>query len=51
MPEARQRPRCTTIPYGARTRALSAPLVDDGNLVNLFTPITPEARTTFGLDD
>lgn len=35
----------TTMPWGNRSLLLRDP---DGNLVNLFTPVTPEARTKFG---
>ncbi|KQV69979.1 glyoxalase [Nocardioides sp. Root122] len=38
----------TTMPWGNRALLFRDP---DGNLVNLFTPMTPEARTKFGLDD
>lgn len=39
-----QRP--TTMPWGNRSILLRDP---DGNLVNLFTPVTPEARAKYGL--
>lgn len=35
----------TTMPWGNRSLLIRDP---DGNLVNLFTPVTPEARTKFG---
>ena len=35
----------TTMPWGNRSLLIRDP---DGNLVNLFTPATPEARTKFG---
>lgn len=35
----------TTMPWGNRSLLLRDP---DGNLVNLFTPVTPDARTKFG---
>ena len=35
----------TTMPWGNRSLVLRDP---DGNLVNLFTPVTPEARAKFG---
>ncbi|AZS87311.1 VOC family protein [Streptomyces griseoviridis] len=37
----------TTMPWGNRSLLLRDP---DGNLVNLFTPVTPAAREKFGLD-
>ena len=37
----------TTLPWGNRSLLLRDP---DGNVVNLFTPVTPEARARFGLD-
>jgi predicted enzyme related to lactoylglutathione lyase len=36
----------TTMPWGNRSLLFRDP---DGNLVNFFTPITPEARQKFGL--
>ncbi|MFJ9950791.1 VOC family protein [Kitasatospora sp. NPDC091207] len=36
----------TTLPWGNRSLLLRDP---DGNLVNLFTPVTPAARAKFGL--
>jgi len=36
----------TTMPWGNRALLFRDP---DGNLVNLFTPVTPEARAKFGL--
>ncbi|MDM4140279.1 MULTISPECIES: VOC family protein [Mycobacterium] len=36
----------TTMPWGNRALLFRDP---DGNLVNLFTPVTPEARSKFGL--
>lgn len=36
----------TTLPWGNRSLLLRDP---DGNVVNLFTPMTPEARARFGL--
>ncbi|MCM3921249.1 VOC family protein [Frankia sp. AiPs1] len=35
----------TTMPWGNRSLLFRDP---DGNLVNLFTPVTPEARARFG---
>jgi len=35
-----------TLPWGNRSLLLRDP---DGNLVNFFTPVTPEARAKFGL--
>lgn len=35
----------TTMPWGNRSLVLRDP---DGNLVNFFTPVTPEARAKFG---
>lgn len=35
----------TTMPWGNRSLLLRDP---DGTLVNLFTPVAPEARATFG---
>ncbi|SEB92986.1 hypothetical protein SAMN04489844_1346 [Nocardioides exalbidus] len=35
----------TTLPWGNRSLLLADP---DGNVVNLFTPVTPEARAKFG---
>ena len=35
----------TTMPWGNRSLLIRDP---DGNLVNLFTPVTPEARAKFG---
>ncbi|MEZ0106612.1 putative glyoxalase superfamily protein PhnB [Catenulispora sp. EB89] len=35
-----------TMPWGNRSLLVRDP---DGNLVNFFTPVTPEARATFGL--
>jgi catechol 2,3-dioxygenase-like lactoylglutathione lyase family enzyme len=35
----------TTMPWGNRALLFRDP---DGNLVNLFTPVTPEARAKFG---
>ena len=35
----------TTMPWGNRSLLVRDP---DGNLVNLFTPVTPEARAKFG---
>jgi predicted enzyme related to lactoylglutathione lyase len=35
----------TTMPWGNRALLLRDP---DGNLVNLFTPVTPQARAKFG---
>lgn len=35
-----------TQPWGNRSVQFRDP---DGNLINLFTPVTPEARTKFGL--
>lgn len=35
----------TTMPWGNRSLLLRDP---DGTLVNLFTPVTPEARAKFG---
>lgn len=35
----------TTLPWGNRSLLLRDP---DGNLVNLFTPVTPDARAKFG---
>jgi uncharacterized glyoxalase superfamily protein PhnB len=35
-----------TLPWGNRSLLLRDP---DGNLVNFFTPVTPEARVKFGL--
>ncbi|MFC4942899.1 VOC family protein [Pseudonocardia sp. GCM10023141] len=35
----------TTMPWGNRSLLLRDP---DGNLVNLFTPVTPEAKAKFG---
>lgn len=37
----------TTMPWGNRALLFRDP---DGNLVNLFTPVTAEARAKFGLD-
>lgn len=37
----------TTMPWGNRSLLLRDP---DGNLVNLFTPVAPGARTTFAAD-
>lgn len=36
----------TTMPWGNRSLLFRDP---DGNLVNLFTPVTPQARQKFGL--
>lgn len=36
----------TTMPWGNRSLLFRDP---DGNLVNFFTPVTPEARQRFGL--
>ena len=36
----------TTMPWGNRALLFRDP---DGNLVNLFTPVTPEAREKFGV--
>jgi uncharacterized glyoxalase superfamily protein PhnB len=36
----------TTLPWGNRSLLLRDP---DGNVVNLFTPVSPEARERFGL--
>lgn len=36
----------TTMPWGNRALLFRDP---DGNLVNLFTPVTQEARAKFGL--
>jgi hypothetical protein len=36
----------TTMPWGNRALLFRDP---DGNLVNLFTPVTDEARAKFGL--
>ncbi|GAB2697413.1 VOC family protein [Mucilaginibacter koreensis] len=36
----------TTMPWGNRSLLFRDP---DGNLVNFFTPVTPEARQKFGL--
>ena len=36
----------TTMPWGNRSILFRDP---DGNLVNLFTPVTPEARAKYGL--
>ncbi|ATO61889.1 VOC family protein [Mycobacterium avium] len=36
----------TTMPWGNRALLFRDP---DGNLVNLFTPVTPEARAKFGI--
>ena len=36
----------TTMPWGNRSFLFRDP---DGNLVNLFTPVTPQARQKFGL--
>lgn len=36
------------MPWGNRSFLLRDP---DGNLVNLFTPVTPEARKKFGIDE
>lgn len=36
----------TTMPWGNRALLFRDP---DGNLVNLFTPVTPEARAKFGV--
>ncbi|MBG8554369.1 VOC family protein [Hymenobacter guriensis] len=36
----------TTMPWGNRSLLFRDP---DGNLVNFFTPVTPEARRKFGL--
>jgi catechol 2,3-dioxygenase-like lactoylglutathione lyase family enzyme len=36
----------TTMPWGNRSLLLRDP---DGNLINLFTPATPEARKKYGL--
>ena len=36
----------TTMPWGNRALIFRDP---DGNLVNLFTPVTPDARLRFGL--
>jgi predicted enzyme related to lactoylglutathione lyase len=38
----------TDMPWGNRSLILRDP---DGGLVNLFTPITPEAKAKYGLDD
>ncbi|OBF59444.1 glyoxalase [Mycobacterium sp. 852002-53434_SCH5985345] len=38
--------RPTTMPWGNRALLLRDP---DGNLVNLFTPVTDEARAKFGI--
>ena len=35
----------TTMPWGNRSLLFRDP---DGNLVNFFTPVTPDARATFG---
>jgi catechol 2,3-dioxygenase-like lactoylglutathione lyase family enzyme len=35
----------TTMPWGNRSLLFRDP---DGNLVNFFTPVTPEARQKFG---
>jgi uncharacterized glyoxalase superfamily protein PhnB len=35
----------TTLPWGNRSLLLRDP---DGNVVNLFTPVTPEAQAKFG---
>ena len=35
----------TTLPWGNRSLLLRDP---DGNLVNLFTPVTPDAKAKFG---
>ena len=35
----------TTMPWGNRSLLFRDP---DGNLVNLFTPVTPQARQKFG---
>ena len=35
----------TTMPWGNRSLLLRDP---DGNLVNLFTPVTPDAKAKFG---
>ncbi|WNG86383.1 VOC family protein [Mycobacterium sp. ITM-2016-00317] len=37
----------TTMPWGNRTLLFRDP---DGNLVNLFTPVSEEARAKFGVD-
>ncbi len=37
----------TTMPWGNRSLLIRDP---DGNLVNLFTPVTPEARKKFKLE-
>lgn len=37
----------TTMPWGNRSLVFRDP---DGNLVNVFTPVTPAARERFGLD-
>jgi len=36
----------TTMPWGNRALLFRDP---DGNLVNLFTPVTDEAKTKFGV--
>jgi len=36
----------TTMPWGNRSLLFRDP---DGNLINVFTPITPEARARFGM--
>jgi len=36
----------TTMPWGNRSLLLRDP---DGNLLNVFTPVTPEARARFGM--
>ena len=36
----------TTMPWGNRSLLLRDP---DGNLINVFTPVTPEARARFGM--
>src|ERR1700722_9187178 len=38
----------TDMPWGNRSVILRDP---DGGLVNLFTPVTPEAKAKYGLDD
>jgi len=37
----------TTMPWGNRSLLFRDP---DGNLVNFFTPVTPEARKRFGIE-
>jgi len=44
IPDAVTEP--TTMPWGNRALLFRDP---DGNLVNLFTPVTPEARTKSGV--